>query len=195
MNVISPASAAARTASFDVERIRADFPILSETVHGKPLTYLDNGASAQKPLQVIDAISQAYSAEYANVHRGLHYLSNLATENFEKARGKVRAFLNAAHDEEIIFTRNATEAVNLVASSFGAPRIEAGDVDGDITILREIFRDVRASMIERQAEAEERVRKFFRPVVWINVILDGDVIAEIVVILSITSTEHKLQQL
>jgi len=127
MNVISPASAAARTASFDVERIRADFPILSETVHGKPLTYLDNGASAQKPLQVIDAISQAYSAEYANVHRGLHYLSNLATENFEKARGKVRAFLNAAHDEEIIFTRNATEAVNLVASSFGSPRIEAGD--------------------------------------------------------------------
>jgi len=123
MNVISPASAAARTASFDVERIRGDFPILSETVHGKPLTYLDNGASAQKPLQVIDAISQAYSAEYANVHRGLHYLSNLATENFEKARGKVRAFLNAAHDEEIVFTRNATEAVNLVASSFGAPRI------------------------------------------------------------------------
>ncbi|MGD8356198.1 MAG: cysteine desulfurase [Methyloceanibacter sp.] len=122
-----PSTATAESASFDVERVRADFPILSETVHGKPLVYLDNGASAQKPTQVIEAITRAYSAEYANVHRGLHHLSNLATENFEKARGKVRAFLNAAHDEEIIFTRNATEAVNLVASSFGAPRIEAGD--------------------------------------------------------------------
>ncbi len=127
MNVMAPSTATAESASFDVERVRADFPILSETVHGKPLVYLDNGASAQKPTQVIEAITRAYSAEYANVHRGLHHLSNLATENFEKARGKVRAFLNAAHDEEIIFTRNATEAVNLVASSFGAPRIEAGD--------------------------------------------------------------------
>lgn len=127
MNVMVPSTATAESASFDVERVRADFPILSETVHGKPLVYLDNGASAQKPTQVIEAITRAYSAEYANVHRGLHHLSNLATENFEKARGKVRAFLNAAHDEEIIFTRNATEAVNLVASSFGAPRIEAGD--------------------------------------------------------------------
>ena len=127
MNVMVPSTATAESASFDVERVRADFPILSETVHGKPLVYLDNGASAQKPTQVIEAITRAYSAEYANVHRGLHHLSNLATENFEKARGKVRAFLNAAHDEEIIFTRNATEAVNLAASSFGAPRIEAGD--------------------------------------------------------------------
>ena len=127
MNVMSPSSDAPYTAAFDVDAIRADFPILSETVHGKPLTYLDNGASAQKPRQVIEAISRAYSAEYANVHRGLHHLSNLATANFEKAREKVRAFLNAAHDEEIIFTRNATEAVYLVASSFGAPRIGAGD--------------------------------------------------------------------
>ncbi len=117
----------AMDASFDVEAIRADFPILSETVHGKPLTYLDNGASAQKPRQVIDAIAHAYGHEYANVHRGLHHLSNLATTNFEKARGKVRAFLNARADEEIIFTRNATEAINLVASSFGRPRIGAGD--------------------------------------------------------------------
>jgi len=114
-------------ASFDVEAIRADFPILSETVHGKPLTYLDNGASAQKPRQVIDAIAHAYGHEYANVHRGLHHLSNLATANFENARGKVRAFLNARAEEEIIFTRNATEAINLVASSFGRPRIGAGD--------------------------------------------------------------------
>lgn len=127
MNVMSPSATGSPAASFDVERIRADFPILSETVHSKPLTYLDNGASAQKPRQVIEAITRAYSAEYANVHRGLHRLSNLATENFEKARGKVRAYLNAAHDEEIIFTRNATEAVNLVASSFGAPRIGEGD--------------------------------------------------------------------
>lgn len=127
MNVMSPPTDASKAASFDVARIRSDFPILSETVHGKPLTYLDNGASAQKPLQVIDAITRAYSAEYSNVHRGLHHLSNVATENFEQARSKVRAFLNAAHDEEIIFTRNATEAVNLVASSFGAPRIGEGD--------------------------------------------------------------------
>lgn len=127
MNVLSPTTDRPQAASFDVEAIRADFPILSETVHGKPLTYLDNGASAQKPRQVIETITRAYSAEYANVHRGLHHLSNLATANFEKARTKVRAFLNAAHDDEIVFTRNATEAINLVASSFGAPRIGEGD--------------------------------------------------------------------
>ena len=127
MNLMSPSSGAPQTASFDVEAIRADFPILSETVHGKPLTYLDNGASAQKPRQVIETITRTYSAEYANVHRGLHHLSNLATANFEKARAKVRAFLNAAHDEEIVFTRNATEAINLVASSFGAPMTGEGD--------------------------------------------------------------------
>ncbi|ODR99077.1 cysteine desulfurase [Methyloceanibacter methanicus] len=124
---MSPSSTASPAASFDVERIRADFPILSETVHGKRLTYLDNGASAQKPRQVIEAITRTYSAEYANVHRGLHHLSNLATENFETARGKVRAFLTRPMTREIIFTRNATEAINLVASSFGAPRIGAGD--------------------------------------------------------------------
>jgi cysteine desulfurase/selenocysteine lyase len=113
--------------TFDVEAIRADFPILSEKVHGKPLVYLDNGASAQKPRQVIEAVTNAYAHEYANVHRGLHHLSNLATANFEKAREKVRAFLNARSDDEIIFTRNATEAINLVASSFGRPRIGEGD--------------------------------------------------------------------
>jgi len=134
MTIITPSAKDARAkgiramdAPFDVEAVRADFPILSETVHGKPLTYLDNGASAQKPRQVIDAVSNAYEHEYANVHRGLHHLSNLATENFEAARGKVRAFLNARADEEIIFTRNATEAINLVASSFGRPRIGADD--------------------------------------------------------------------
>ena len=127
MNLMPPSSDVPQSASFDVEAIRADFPILSETVHGKPLTYLDNGASAQKPRQVIETITRTYSAEYANVHRGLHHLSNLATANFEKARAKVRAFLNAAHDEEIILTSNATEAINLVASSFGAPMTGEGD--------------------------------------------------------------------
>jgi len=129
MTVITPSAKDLRAmdAPFDVEAIRSDFPILSETVHGKPLTYLDNGASAQKPKQVIEAVTRAYEHEYANVHRGLHHLSNLATANFEEARKKVQRFLNARSDEEIIFTRNATEAINLVASSFGRPRIGAGD--------------------------------------------------------------------
>ncbi|MHA1518280.1 MAG: cysteine desulfurase, partial [Alphaproteobacteria bacterium] len=125
MTLLTPS--ATLDGAFDVEAIRADFPILSERIHGKPLVYLDNGASAQKPRQVIEAVSNAYAHEYANVHRGLHYLSNLATANFEKAREKVRAFLNARSDDEIIFTRNVTEAINLVASSFGRPRIGEGD--------------------------------------------------------------------
>jgi cysteine desulfurase/selenocysteine lyase len=114
-------------APYDVDAIRADFPILSQKIHGKPLVYLDNGASAQKPRAVLDTIQRAYAEEYANVHRGLHYLSNLSTANFEKARETVRCFINARSDEEIVFTRNATEAINLVASSFGRPRIGAGD--------------------------------------------------------------------
>ncbi len=105
--------------AYDVERIRADFPILSREVYGKPLVYLDNAASAQKPRQVIEAMTHAYEHEYANVHRGLHFLSNTATENFENARERVRSFLNAASADEIVFTRNATEAINLVAYSFG----------------------------------------------------------------------------
>ncbi len=111
---------------YDVEAVRRDFPILSETVYGKPLIYLDNGASAQKPRAVIDAVSNAYEHEYANVHRGLHYLSNAATEKYEQARDIVRQFLNAAEREEIIFTKNSTEAINLVASSFGQ-KINSGD--------------------------------------------------------------------
>src|SRR3954451_16263956 len=113
--------------SYDIARIREDFPILSMQVYGKPLVYLDNAASAQKPKAVLDRMNQAYTAEYANVHRGLHYLANAATEGYEGAREKVRAFLNAARSEEIIFTRNATEAVNLVAYTFGRERIQAGD--------------------------------------------------------------------
>src|SRR5499433_3945097 len=113
--------------AYDVDRVREDFPILTMKVYGKPLIYLDNAASAQKPKAVLDRIQRAYACEYANVHRGLHYLANAATEAYEDAREKVRAFLNAARPEEIIFTRNATEAINLVAYTFGRERIKAGD--------------------------------------------------------------------
>ena len=113
--------------SYDVARVRADFPALALEVYGKPLVYLDNAASAQKPTAVLDRVQQAYTSEYANVHRGLHYLANAATEAYENAREKVRAFLNAERHEEIIFTRNATEAINLVAYTFGRERIKAGD--------------------------------------------------------------------
>lgn len=115
------------TAAYDVEAIRRDFPILSREVHGKPLVYLDNGASAQKPQSVIDAVSNAYSHEYANVHRGLHFLSNAATDAYEAAREKVRAFLNAPSSDTIVFTKNATEAINTVAYGWGMPNIGEGD--------------------------------------------------------------------
>jgi cysteine desulfurase/selenocysteine lyase len=113
--------------SYDVEAIRRDFPILAREVYGKPLVYLDNGASAQKPQAVIDAVTHAYTNEYANVHRGLHFLSNAATEAYEKARETVRRFINAKHTSEIIFTRNATEGMNLVADAFGRDHIGPGD--------------------------------------------------------------------
>ncbi|GAC1335953.1 MAG: cysteine desulfurase [Beijerinckiaceae bacterium] len=116
-----------QTTHYDVERLRADFPILSTEVYGKPLVYLDNAASAQKPRAVIERLTEAYENEYANVHRGLHFLANAATEAFEIARERVRAFLNAGSTEEIVFTRNATEAINLVASSFGLGHIHEGD--------------------------------------------------------------------
>src|ERR1700681_4496575 len=113
--------------AYDVARVREDFPALALQVYGKPLVYLDNAASAQKPLAVLDRLDHAYRSEYSNVHRGLHYLANAATEAYEGAREKVRAFLNAARPEEIIFTRNATEAINLVAATFGRERIKPGD--------------------------------------------------------------------
>ena len=113
--------------SFDVSRIRADFPILSRQVNNKPLVYLDNGASAQKPQVVIDAITQAYSSEYANVHRGLHYLSNLTTDKYEAVRGKLARFLNAASEEHIVLNSGTTEGINLVAYGWAMPRFEAGD--------------------------------------------------------------------
>jgi len=118
---------AVKNGSYDVARIRADFPALALKVHGKPLVYLDNAASAQKPQAVLDRLNKAYTEQYANVHRGLHYLANEATEAYEAARESVRAFLNAGRKEEIIFTRNATEAINLVAYTFGRERIKAGD--------------------------------------------------------------------
>src|SRR5216683_6738876 len=121
MNIVQPIGA------YDVNRIRADFPILGMQVYGKPLVYLDNAASAQKPQAVLDRLNKAYTAEYANVHRGLHYLANAATEGYEGAREKVRAYLNASRPEEIAFTRNATEALNLVAATFGRDRIQPGD--------------------------------------------------------------------
>jgi cysteine desulfurase / selenocysteine lyase len=111
----------------DVLKIRKDFPILSREVYGKPLVYLDNAASAQKPQVVLDAMMKSYSYEYANVHRGLHYLSNTATQGFEDARESVRRFINAPSKDQLIFTRNATEAINLVAQSFGGLVINEGD--------------------------------------------------------------------
>jgi len=113
--------------SFDVSRIRADFPILSRQVNNKPLVYLDNGASAQKPEVVIDAITQAYSYEYANVHRGLHYLSNLATDKYEAVRGKLARFLNSASEDHIVLNSGTTEGINLVAYGWAMPRLQAGD--------------------------------------------------------------------
>lgn len=112
---------------YDVERIRQDFPILSRQVNGKPLVYLDNGASAQKPRVVIDAVSHAYSQEYANVHRGLHWLSNTATDAYEAVRGKIARFLNAPSEASIVFTTGATEGINLVSYGWAAPRLAAGD--------------------------------------------------------------------
>ncbi len=112
---------------YDVATVRADFTILSRQVNGKPLVYLDNGASAQKPKVVIDAITQAYSMEYANVHRGLHYLSNLATDKYEAVRGIIARFLNAPDPDEIVFNSGTTEGINLVSYAWAAPRFQPGD--------------------------------------------------------------------
>ena len=112
---------------YDVGKIREDFPILSREVNGKPLVYLDNGASAQKPQVVIDAITRAYSQEYSNVHRGLHFLSNLATENYEAVRGIIAKFLGVADENQIVLNSGTTEGINTVAYGWAAPRMEAGD--------------------------------------------------------------------
>src|SRR5581483_2314262 len=117
----------AASTAYDVERIRQDFPILRSTVHGKPLLYLDNAATSQKPRQVIDAITNYYLSENSNIHRGVHELSQRATEDYEKARVKIQRFLNAAHAHEIIFVRGTTEGLNLVAQTYGRQHVRAGD--------------------------------------------------------------------
>ena len=149
---------------YDVTAVRADFPILAREVNGVPLVYLDNGASAQKPKAVIDAVTRAYSEEYANVHRGLHYLSNLATEKYEEVRGKIAGFLGAASEDEIVFTTNGTEALNLVAYGWAMPRIEPGD-------------EIVLSVMEHHANIvpwhflRERLGAVLR---WIDVDVNGD---------------------
>src|SRR5580693_9852085 len=115
------------TSAFDVAKVRPDFEILAHQVYGKPLVYLDSAASAQKPRQVLDAMHRFTTSEYANVHRGVHFLSAAATYRYEAARESVRGFLNAAQVDEIVFTKGGTEAINLVASSFVAPKIQSGD--------------------------------------------------------------------
>ena len=116
-----------REVSFDVMRVREDFPILAQKVHGKPLVYLDNAATSQKPQSVIDALVKYYTSQNSNIHRGVHALSELATYEYEKARGKVKLFLNAAEPRKIIFVRSTTEAINLVAQSYGRKFIKTGD--------------------------------------------------------------------
>jgi len=114
-------------AQYDVESIRSDFPILGRMIHGKPLVYLDNGASAQRPSQVINAISDLYEAHYSNIHRGVHQLSQEASRLYEDARVAARGFINADCVHEVIFTRGTTEAINLVAQSYARPRLKKGD--------------------------------------------------------------------
>ena len=123
----TPRYEVAPNAAFDVRRVRADFPILRRTIHGRPLVYLDNAATTQKPQVVLDALTRYYTDQNANVHRGVHLLSEIATEAFDTARTKVRAFFNASSDGEIIFTRNATESINLVANAYVRPRLQPGD--------------------------------------------------------------------
>ncbi|HLF96855.1 MAG TPA: aminotransferase class V-fold PLP-dependent enzyme, partial [Methylococcaceae bacterium] len=113
--------------TYDVYALRRDFPVLHQNVHGKPLVYLDNAATAQKPRAVIEALERYYAHDNANVHRGVHTLSQRATDHFEAARGRVQRFLNAASDKEIVFVRGATEAINLVAQSWGRTHLKAGD--------------------------------------------------------------------
>jgi cysteine desulfurase/selenocysteine lyase len=127
MKAISKSADPAATKSFDLARVRADFPILKQKIHGKPLVYFDNGATSQKPQTVIDALARYYNAENSNIHRGVHSLSERATADYEAARRKVRDFVNAQSEKEIIFVRGTTEAINLVAQSYGRTFLKAGD--------------------------------------------------------------------
>ncbi len=125
-SLVSPARPAARR-TLDVARVRADFPILGERIHGKPLVYLDNAATTQKPLGVLEAMDALYRHEYSNIHRGLHELSERATRAYERSRATVREFLSAASEREIVFTRGTTESINLVAQTYGRQHVQAGD--------------------------------------------------------------------
>ena len=127
MTSTSTAAARRNTPAFDVEAVRREFPILATTAHGKPLVFLDSGASAQKPRAVIEAISTVYESHYANIHRGVYQLSQVATEAYEAARVKVQRFIGAGSSSEIVFTKGATEAINLIAATYGAKFLEAGD--------------------------------------------------------------------
>jgi cysteine desulfurase/selenocysteine lyase len=124
---VSAEPAAARPAGYDVERVRRDFPILTRQIHGKPLVYLDSAASSQRPASVIEAVNRYETRHHANVHRGVHLLSQEATDLFEHARERVRGFVNASSTREVIFTRGTTEAINLVAQSYARPRLQPGD--------------------------------------------------------------------
>ncbi|MBU2866364.1 cysteine desulfurase [Pacificibacter marinus] len=156
---------------YDVNAIRAQFPILSRKVNGKPLTYLDSGASAQKPQVVIDAITRAYAEEYSNVHRGLHFLSNLATDKYEGVRDIVKTFLNAPHEDDIIFTSGTTEGINLVAYSWAMPRLQAGD-------------EILISVLEHHANIvpwhflRERLGVVIK---WVDCAMDGSLDAQAVI--------------
>src|SRR3954468_13289344 len=124
---IAEADAAPGSNGYDVECVREDFPILKRMVHKRPLVYLDNAASAEKPRQVIEAMTRLLTEDYSNVHRGIHYLSQRSTELYEATRDKAAAFLNAPSRELIVFTRNATEAINLVAATWGRKFLKEGD--------------------------------------------------------------------
>jgi cysteine desulfurase/selenocysteine lyase len=141
---------------FDLERVRADFPLLASRVRGKPLVYLDNAATSQKPRAVIDALRRYYEEQNSNIHRGVHFLSELATRLFEQARGKVRRFIGAADVREVVFTRGTTESINLVAQSFLRPRLQAGD-EILITHLEHHSNIVPWQMLREEKGAELRV--------------------------------------
>src|SRR5439155_7316869 len=127
VKIFAPLDREDELARFDVGRVRKDFPILRQKIHGKPLAYLDNAATTQKPQSVIDTLSRFYATENSNVHRGVHLLSQHATEEYEAARQKVNDFLHADQAREIVFVRGATEAINLVAQTYGRKQVEPGD--------------------------------------------------------------------
>src|SRR5690242_2886062 len=151
-----PRGAGIHENGFDVERVRADFPILRETAYGRPLVYLDNAATSQKPKAVMDAITRYYDHENANIHRGVHYLSMKATEEYEAGRKAVQLFINAARVNEIIFVRGTTEAINLVAQTYGRANVGEGD-EVLITAMEHHSNIVPWQMLCQEKKAKLRV--------------------------------------